>query len=411
MSWPSSLAGSRHRIALYSHDTQGLGHIRRTSLLARSIVDADPLAQVLLLTGAREATRLPLPERTEVVVLPGISKDPEAGYGPRVWDGSLAEVVAVRASIIEGAIAAFAPDVFIADKVPLGIGEELTPALRLMKARGETACVLGLRDVLDAPEAAKREWDERGTTAAVETYYDQVWVYGDAAVYDLTLEYDLPPRVVERTTFTGYLGRGRGTAARRGDVVGDVPYVLCMVGGGQDGQELAEAFAATPLPEGLHGVLVTGPYLPDAVAERIAALAAERPELTVHQFVRNPVALIEGARAVIAMGGYNTVCELLAASVPALVVPRTHPRAEQLVRAERLAGLGLLEVLTPDVTVSALQAWIEGIDEARADAALAPDLDGLAAIPHLVARLIADRSLPTGAFPTLTQLEDDHAHA
>ncbi|WP_069387053.1 glycosyltransferase family protein [Cellulosimicrobium cellulans] len=204
---------ARRRVALYSHDTQGLGHVRRTSLLARAVVAADPDVDVLLLSGAAEATSLPLPPRTEVVTLPGVAKDPATGYGPRRWGGTLEDVVAVRAGVLDGALAAFDPDVLVVDKVPLGVGGELRPALERLRARGRTACVLGLRDVLDVPEVAVREWDDQRSTSVVERLYDEVWVYGDARVYDPLVEYALPDVVARRTVFTGYLGRGRAAPA------------------------------------------------------------------------------------------------------------------------------------------------------------------------------------------------------
>ena len=58
--------------------------------------------------------------------------------------------------------------------------------------------------------------------------------------------------------------------------------------------------------------------------------------------------LIAGAKAVVAMGGYNTYCEILSFDKPALIVPRTRPRQEQLIRARRAAELGLVEMLLPD---------------------------------------------------------------
>lgn len=379
---------ARRRVAFYSHDTQGLGHVRRTSLLARAVVGADPDTDVLLLSGAREATSLPLPERTEVVTLPRVGKDPDHGYGPRTWGGTLDDVVRVRASVLDGALAAFRPDVLVVDKVPLGVGGELLPALRRLRAEGGTACVLGLRDVLDTPEVAVREWREQRSTSVIERFFDEVWVYGDARVYDPLTEYALPEHVAARTVFTGYLGRGRTIGTLPRTRVG--PYVLCLVGGGQDGAALAEAFAAAPLPAGHRGVLVTGPYLPEATRDRLHAVAAGRDDLEVHAFVRDVVPLVEGAAAVVTMGGYNSVCELLASGRPGLVVPRTHPRAEQLVRACRLADLGLLDVLVGAITPERVGAWL-----ARTAAGGAPrrpevdvDLDGLARVPELVDALV-----------------------
>jgi predicted glycosyltransferase len=58
--------------------------------------------------------------------------------------------------------------------------------------------------------------------------------------------------------------------------------------------------------------------------------------------------LIAGAKAVVAMGGYNTYCEILSFDKPALIVPRVKPREEQLIRARRAAELGLIEMLLPE---------------------------------------------------------------
>ncbi|MFC8921028.1 glycosyltransferase family protein [Cellulosimicrobium sp. NPDC057127] len=415
---------ARRRVALYSHDTQGLGHVRRTSLLARAVVAADPDADVLLLSGAAEATSLPLPPRTEVVTLPGVAKDPAAGYGPRRWGGTLDDVVTVRAGVLDGALAAFGPDVLVVDKVPLGVGGELRPALERLRSRGRTACVLGLRDVLDVPEVAVREWDDQRSTSVVERLYDEVWVYGDARVYDPLVEYALPDVVARRTVFTGYLGRGRSataaaraarlpatasTAATVPTALPDAPYVLCLVGGGQDGAGLATAFAEATLPDGVRGVLVTGPYLPAAARAALHRAALARPDLEVRAFVRDVVPLVEGALAVVTMGGYNSVCEVLASGRPALVVPRTHPRAEQLVRARRLAELGLLDVLDDEPTPERVAAWLGSATRPRAGGragarpALDVDLDGLARVPSLVARLVERaRAAPTTTVPTTT---------
>ena len=98
---------------------------------------------------------------------------------------------------------------------------------------------------------------------------------------------------------------------------------------------------------------------------------------------------IGGAEAVVSMGGYNTVCEVLAEDVPALVVPRVRPRQEQLVRAERLQDLGLVDTVHPDdVTPEQLGAWLTAAvtsSSTRDHDAVA--LDGLRRVPDLVAGL------------------------
>ena len=55
--------------------------------------------------------------------------------------------------------------------------------------------------------------------------------------------------------------------------------------------------------------------------------------------------LMDRASAIVAMGGYNTFCEILSLDKPALIVPRARPRLEQTIRARRAAELGLVSVL------------------------------------------------------------------
>jgi predicted glycosyltransferase len=50
---------------------------------------------------------------------------------------------------------------------------------------------------------------------------------------------------------------------------------------------------------------------------------------------------------VVCLGGYNTFCEVLSLKKRSLIVPRVTPRAEQLLRAQAAAGLGLAQTLDP----------------------------------------------------------------
>jgi predicted glycosyltransferase len=47
------------------------------------------------------------------------------------------------------------------------------------------------------------------------------------------------------------------------------------------------------------------------------------------------------------MAGYNTVSEILYLRKRAILVPRTRPRTEQLIRARRLHDLGLAHMIHP----------------------------------------------------------------
>ena len=392
---PGRSASDRRRVALYSHDTMGVGHVRRNLLIAQALVGPPASTTVLLIAGAKEATAFALPTGADCLTLPALYKTPDGAYQSRALGLSLPELVGLRARAITAALRAFDPDVLVVDKEPRGAVSELGPALRALKARGRTRCVLGLRDVLDDPAAVRREWAAAANEEAVRDYYEAVWVYGDPAVYDVVAECDLGPAVGAKATYTGYLDPCARLAAVPGGDDPDLPlgrFALCTVGGGQDGARVAEAFAAARRSPGLGAVVVTGPYMPADARDRLHRCAAADPGLRVREFVPEPCRLLCRADRVVTMGGYNTVCEVLAFKKPALVVPRVVPRREQLIRAERLRDLGLLDVLHPDaVTPTAVARWLAA--DAPAPDRRRIDLDGLRRLPALVDDLLANAPL------------------
>jgi predicted glycosyltransferase len=99
------------------------------------------------------------------------------------------------------------------------------------------------------------------------------------------------------------------------------------------------------------------------------------------------------------MAGYNTTFEILSFGKPALLVPRTEPRLEQWLRAERLQRLGLLDVLHPDrLNPGAISEWLRSA-ASEPQATLRPtpyraarevlDMDGLSRLPVLLVNLMA----------------------
>ena len=389
-----------YRVALYSHDTMGLGHMRRNLLLAQALRHSRLQAVVLMIAGAREASLLTTTAGVDCVALPSLWKDGGGQYHPRHLAVSLEELLALRARTAGAALEAFAPDVLIVDNVPRGALRELDPVLDSLRARGRTRLVLGLRDVLDEPATLQGEWARAQNQDAVRTYYDAIWVYGDPAVYDPVREYAFAPDVAAKVRYTGYLDqRARLTFARRGrrDPVAALGWsggrlALCLVGGGQDGAELAEAFVAADLPPDTNGLLVTGPCMPTGVRRRLVHSVASNPCRRVVTFAHEPTRLVRRADRVVAMGGYNTVYEVLSFDKPALIVPRVKPRREQLIRAERLQALGLVDVLHPEaLSAGALSTWL-----ARERVPVRPareriDFNGLSRVPQLLEELLGIR--------------------
>jgi predicted glycosyltransferase len=382
------------RVALYSHDALGFGHIRRNLALASRLVAAGSARSALLIGGAREAGALSMPRGVECLTLPALTKSADGHYRSRSLGVSLRALLRLRSATIATALEAYEPDVLIADKHARGFSGELEPGIALLRARGDARFVLGLREVLDDPATVREEWRRTGTAAIVEEVYDRVWVYGDPRVYDPVREYALGPRVAAKVRYTGYLAPRRAAEAHGPPLGGpELPpgrLALCLVGGGEDGGPIADAFVRAPLPAGMGGLLVTGPYMPETRRRTVRSAAAKRRDMRVADFVAEPYRLVARADRVVTMGGYNTVCEVLGADRPALVVPRERPRVEQLLRVERLAERGVLDVLRPTaLSPTAIGRWLARPIAARPPCPDVVDLAGLERIPGMLDELLA----------------------
>lgn len=384
------------RIALYSHDTMGLGHKRRNLLIAQTLGCSPLKTDVLMISGIQDASNVPTPPGVDCLTLPALHKNIDGQYQARRLDLSLQEIITLRSQVILATIKTFKPDIFIVDNVPRGAVRELDPTLDYLRTQGKTHCILGLRDILDQPASVRRDWKRAANEEAIQTYYDQVWVYGDRAIYDLAQEYHFQPKTVAKFRYIGYLDQRSRLKYMDLDSVQafkslNLPFerlVLCLVGGGQDGARLAETFAHAELPPQMNGIILTGPFMPREVRHKLQNYAAQRDNLHVLEYLAEPTLLVNRAERVIAMGGYNTTCELLSFSKRSLILPRIKPRREQLIRAERLQALGLIDVLYPhQLTPAALTNWLK-LEIEPPQVRNFVDLKGLTRIPQFVNEIL-----------------------
>lgn len=388
--------GTSGRILFYSHDTFGLGHLRRSRALATALVGAYPEASALILTGSPVAGRFTFPERVDHIRLPGVTKLPDGSYISQMQGLSIDDTTALRAGLIQTAVDRYAPDLLIVDKEPTGFRGELLPTLERLRRNGRTRTVLGLRDVLDEPEALAAEWERKNAVAAVEDLYDEIWVYGPKGVYDPTQGLPLSDAARARMHWTGYLRREVTEAGEPPET----PYILITPGGGGDGQAMVSlvlsAFETDPTlsPD---AVLVYGPFLSGEVRDGFDARVAKLGgRVTATGFDSRIEALFAGALGVVSMGGYNTFCEVLSFDKPAVIVPRTKPRLEQWIRANRAEELGLVRMLDEfrdGMTVQAMIDAIRALPSQPRPSVAGTDglLDGLDVVIARVAELLPQR--------------------
>jgi predicted glycosyltransferase len=335
------------RLLFYSHNGVGVGHVQRQLRLARAYARRHPGTGTLLVTGSHAVGSLRFPAGVDFVKLPSIRMvDRYRSWVPRDVDLTIEEVMRMRADLLRQSVKRFKPDLLVADFLPSGPYGELIPALEELGRRGGTA-LAGFRDIVDEPAFVRELWQETGVARALADHYAGSLVYGTKAVVDFASEYGLADGA-ESIHYVGYLGR-RARPKLPPDC--RAPFILATTGGGVDGGPLLRQFAAAAaqLRPRLGGtwLAVAGPLLPE---DELALLAeeAERAGVTVARSLRRMGDLIAGADVVVGMSGYNTACELLSCSTPAVIVPRSGPSREQRLRADWLARWGRAEVLEPD---------------------------------------------------------------
>jgi len=368
----------RHkRVLIYSHDSFGLGHLRRCRAIAHSLVDADPAISILILSGSPIIGSFDFRSRVDFVRVPGVIKLRNGEYVSLNVHINVDETLAMRSSIIRHTADIFDPDLLIVDKEPLGLRGEVRETLDLLQKRG-TALVLGLRDVMDDPEALESEWERKQAVPALAEYYDDIWVYGLPQICDPLAGLSVPISVRERMTYTGYLRRTASDLQVTPEILGviDSDFLLVTPGGGGDGEALIDLVLSAyeydqdiPYP----ALLVFGPFMLPEIRVAFAARAARLDNVRAITFNARLESLMARAAGVIAMGGYNTFCEILSFDKRALIVPRTAPRLEQFIRTKRAAELGLLSMLSEP----------EGRDPRRMSAAI---------------RRLTQQPLPSAAF-------------
>ena len=347
---------NRFNILMYSHDTYGLGHIRRTLAIACHL--NSPGTNILILTGSPLTGQFSLPLRVDYIRIPGMIKKTNEIYLPLAIRIEPEQVIRIRKSLILATVMTFKPDLFIVDKEPLGLKKEVVPALEwIHRHLPQTRTVLGLRDVMDEARVVKHQWEKKKIFQAMDHLYAEIWIYGEKSLYNPVQEYEIPVKIQKKLHFTGYIPRNKPDKkvvdqVRKAHIQGGKALVLVTIGGGKDGFSLVDTSLQLLEMNRSEGgelpfemVVVSGPFLPEpeqaALEKRALALGGR-----IYCFYPQMNALIAASDLLVCMGGYNTLCECLSHNTPALVIPRENPRKEQLIRARAMQKRGMVDLLS-----------------------------------------------------------------
>jgi predicted glycosyltransferase len=220
----------------------------------------------------------------------------------------------------------------------------------MLKQRGAIN-VLGLRDIMDDSVQLKAEWERKQVAPVLEDLYHDIWVYGLEEMGSPIEGLGLSASINKKISYTGYLGREIPSDRNWVSPINlDDPFILVTAGGGGDGVEMIDwVIRAYEVDQQLpyRAIIVTGPFMPPTEQQDFHERCEALSNVEILTFDSHIELLMEKATAIVAMGGYNTFCEILTLDKPALIIPRSVPRQEQLIRAERAVTLKLVSLLDP----------------------------------------------------------------
>ncbi len=345
------------KILVYSHDTYGLGNLRRMLGICHSLNHSISDLSILLISGSAMVHEFRLMDGIDYIKLPCLTRTDREDYAVKSLRTEIQETIKLRSDLILAAAKNFQPDLFLVDKKPFGIKNELQASLlHLKESKPEMKAALILRDILDTPESTMNIWNSHNYFQVIDEFYDQVLVLGEAEIFDLRREYQFPKSVADKVKFCGYTRREVGPKSREEirkklQLEEKTKLVLVTLGGGEDAFETIAKYlvGAAKLPENhkIHSLIVYGPEMKEVDKQALVQASSQNPDITMMEFTNDLMSYLNAADVVISMGGYNTICEILSLQKKAIVIPRVKPVQEQLMRVERMSKLGFFRFIHP----------------------------------------------------------------
>ncbi len=347
-------------VLLYVQHLLGIGHLRRASLLAKAL-DQNGFS-VVLVSGGAPVAGLDI-GAAGFVQLPPL----------RTRDESFSELLdqsgrpiddawkAARRARLLALYRTLKPRALLIEMFPFGRRQMRFELLPLLEAAAESTprpqVLCSLRDVLSRNRRPEK------TAWMLDTFarhFDLALVHGDPDFLPLERSFPEAAGIAAKLRYTGYVvdempDSEAGTA-------GTGEAIVSTGGGAVAGPLIEAALAAralSPLAEAPWRFLI-GPNMAEAAFRDLAARAGAG--VTIERARPDFRSLLACAQLSISQAGYNTVLEVLAAGVPAVVVPfAAGSETEQSLRARLLAERGALSLveeaaLTPASLATAITA-------------------------------------------------------
>lgn len=392
-----------HRVLIFVQHLRGIGHLQRAATLARALA-ADGV-QVDFVSGGMPVPEIGL-DGVTLHQLPAL-RSPDDSY-TRLVDAQGRDATpalnASRRKALVGIFQATRPDAVMVEMFPFGRSQIKAEMVALVEAARAAAprplVISSVRDIIAAKREASR-YDEMADQVAA--WFDAVLIHGDPAVIPFEESFPAARRIRQWIHYTGYVLSG--PAATPAPDSGP-REVLVSAGGGAHGAKLMKAAMAARangmLSTAIAGApwrLLTGPNIPPRQAAELERLAGDG--IVIERMRTDFRNLLAHARVSVSLCGYNTAMEVIAARVPAVMVPFGSGRQnEQRRRASALARIGLAEqVSEADLDGHSLAAAMNAaVDRQPGPGGAMPaiDMSGAETTRRLVGKWLSQGKAETG---------------
>ncbi|NKB20321.1 MAG: glycosyl transferase [Alphaproteobacteria bacterium] len=359
----------------YVQHLLGIGHLKRAATLSRAMEAAG--FDVTIVSGGKNVPGVNI-GAADFIQLPAMrSKDEHFSVMLDDNDQPVDDALrSTRRDMLLKAVSTLKPSLVLTELFPFGrrhLRGEIIPMIEAARDLSPAPkIVCSVRDILVEPNKKERGPE---MVAIVERYYDHVLVHGDPNLVPFEKTFPLADQIADHLSYTGYIVDPPPSAVVGGDSAGANEVIVSAGGGALSEPLFSAAIDARPKTVFANNVwrLLAGPSLPPDAYDRLRSkitdgiiLERARPDFTT---------LLANCALSVSQGGYNTVMDVLAAKVRAVIAPYAGGKeTEQTLRARLLSEKSTLQVVwEEDLSTDSLTIAVNA-----AAAQSKPSSDGIA---------------------------------
>lgn len=340
------------RIALYFHDSTSQHNIAIAQTLRKSHLKAS----VLLIS----------------TTLANEHQNSEAG------------IIRPKDEDIFTAITSFNPDIFIVEQVQLRTLEKILQHLK----NASTQCVLSIANTPQLGELDKHQ------NNLIKKFIDELWLYSDAQVCNLTKAHRLSKQSIKKVRYTGYLQSHK--TPDKADENSAKESVWIVLEESLDFTKTIEFILKVATENNISFGLLLGPAIPGHIKHNLCNIVANADiKITTKQANRNCTKTLENAKKIIVFGNKKTIIEALGYKKNTLLISQKEIAPfNQIRRFEKIKNTDVLPVVR--TKAAAIADWITSTP-AKNTHNNQPhiDIEGLTKLPTLIGKLLTNERRKT----------------